>query len=98
MTPTSISTYVAEFSLRLVIPFCYKDSIEGVEQHLSRPTIKDLLIEGSPFTHLIRTPDSGSEKYLKPIKQEIEDNAKNGEKLSDKEREKIARFHKIGIR
>ncbi len=70
MNNTAQSTQVEEFSLRLVIPFYYDDSITTVKEFFNQLTIKDLMKPESPFNYLVREFEGDSEEYIKPIKKE----------------------------
>lgn len=70
MDNTVQSIQVEEFSLRLVIPFYYDDSITNVRRFFNKITIKDLVKPESPFNYLVRECGGSTEEYIKPIKKE----------------------------
>lgn len=47
---------VAEYSLRLVIPFSFEHSIQQVTQYFTQMDIERLFVDDAPFCHLIRKP------------------------------------------
>ena len=70
MKNTVQSIQVEEFSLRLVIPFYYDDSLTNVNEFFNKITIKDLMKPESPFNYLVREFEGDTDEYIKPIKKE----------------------------